>query len=271
MTRFTGFEDLKAGLGERLLLLGKEGGAERYIAQSGKLAAAAFGIALLLWQLFSRDFIAGVLVASLAAAAAFGWRLGWPKGEMRRRAKRVDRDLPFALMQLSVHLNIGVPFDAALAGVAEGDYGILSDELRRRLRAARLSGRPVRAALFGMASAVRSRQFTRAVSQLVSVYEQGAKSGQGEGVRRMAMEQLARQKAEAKEFSGKLAVFSLAFIVVSAIVPALFQAFVIVGGSFIEIPFTAAELLLIVALGFPLVDALMLFYIRSMTPEFLKG
>ena len=105
----------------------------------------------------------------------------------------------------------------------------------------------------------------------MSIYEQGTKKRPGETIRRMALEQLSRQKAKAKEFSGKIVVVSLAFIVISAIVPALFQAFLIVGSSFIEIPFDGTQVLLIVAALFPLLDLTLLLYITNLSPEFLKG
>ena len=82
---------------------------------------------------------------------------------------------------------------------------------------------------------------------------------------------LSRQKSESKEFSGKIVMFSLVFIVLSAIIPALFQAFITVGSSFMEIPFEGFQVLIIVGVLFPLLDTLLLFYIKSSTPEFLKG
>jgi len=256
---------------ECLMCLGRKESAEQYTTQSAKAAAVAFALAFLAWSLFSRAILEGVFVSAVFGGAVFIWRIGIPKSQMRLRARKIEKDLPFALMQLSVGLNIGVPFDAALMALADGDYGEFSALLKKSLCASKHSASSVPNALMAMALQAKSRQLMRTVSQLVSLYEQGTKKSPGESVRRMALEQLSRQKAQAKEFSGKLAVMSLAFIVISAIVPALFQAFMVVGGAFTEIPFTALQALGIVALGFPLLDAIMLLYIRSLTPEFLKG
>jgi len=269
--QFRILEKTKDEIGVCLRCLEKNGSAEQYIQTCAKAGVVAFFISILLFGLFSKDLHNAAAISAVIGFLCFVFALQMPKNEMRARAKKIEKDLPFALMQLSVGLNIGMPFDAALMEVARGEYGEFSHMLGKSMRAAKKSGGSVPGALIEMASKARSRQLTRSCAQLISVYEQGSSTNPGEGVRRMALEQLSRQKSDAKEFSGKVAVFSLAFIVVSAIVPALFLAFVVVGGSFIEIPFTALEVLAIVALGFPLLDIAMLLYIRSLTPEFLKG
>ena len=73
-----------------------------------------------------------------------------------------------------------------------------------------------------------------------------------------------------KEFSQKLVLFSLMFIVVSAVFPALFQSFVIVGSSFMQLDFLPVHVLLVIGVLFPLIDIAALFFIRSQTPHFLR-
>jgi hypothetical protein len=53
-------------------------------------------------------------------------------------------------------------------------------------------------------------------------------------------------------------------------VPALFQSFVIIGSMFLEMRFTALQVLLIVALGFPMIDLAILLFIKQKTPMFLR-
>jgi len=64
---------------------------------------------------------------------------------------------------------------------------------------------------------------------------------------------------------------SLLFIGISAIVPALFQSFSIVGSAILNLSFTATQLFLIIVVGFPLLDLAVLLYLRSRTPVFLRG
>jgi len=67
-----------------------------------------------------------------------------------------------------------------------------------------------------------------------------------------------------------MVVYSLMFIAVSAIIPALFQAFIIIGSSFMKLGIDSTQLLLINLAGFPLIDLGILLYIKSQTPAFLK-
>jgi len=105
---------------------------------------------------------------------------------------------------------------------------------------------------------------------LVSVYEQGSRNKNGEPIRQLAKELLLKQKAESKEFSGKLVVFSLLFIAVSAIIPAFFQAYVVIGSMFLKMKFTAAQILVIALVLFPAVDLAVLAVIKAKTPAFMR-
>ena len=60
------------------------------------------------------------------------------------------------------------------------------------------------------------------------------------------------------------------FIAVSAIVPALFQSFLIVGSTFMQIDFTPIQIIVMTTMVLPAIDIGVLLYIRSITPEFLK-
>ncbi|MDO8624929.1 MAG: type II secretion system F family protein, partial [Candidatus Diapherotrites archaeon] len=58
---------------------------------------------------------------------------------------------------------------------------------------------------------------------------------------------------------------------VSAIVPALFESFILVGSLFLDLDFSAIQVLAIMAVGFPLLDLGVLMYIRSQMPVFLRS
>ena len=120
------------------------------------------------------------------------------------------------------------------------------------------------------AERIDSLQVKRAVALFVSVYEQGKEAG-GAGVKMLARELLAKQRAESKEFSGRLVVYSLLFIAVSAVVPALFQSFAIVGSMVLNFSMTSVQIFLIIVVVFPAIDLIALYYIRAKTPVFLRG
>ena len=68
-----------------------------------------------------------------------------------------------------------------------------------------------------------------------------------------------------------MVVYSLLFVAVSAIVPALFQSFVIVGSMVLTLSLTAQQIFLIIVVGFPALDLAALYYIKAKTPLFLRG
>ncbi len=165
---------------------------------------------------------------------------------------------------------MGIKFEKCLENAVKEKYGAVSKELEKVLAETRGGGASMQEALFHMGERIDSLMVKRAVAQLVNVYEQGEEASAGQPVKAIAGEMLSRQKALAKEFSGKLVVFSLLFIAVSAIIPAIFQSFTIVGSMFLKLSFSAAQILLIVAVGFPLLDVGILLYIRGKTPVFLR-
>ncbi|MBU0662245.1 type II secretion system F family protein [Candidatus Micrarchaeota archaeon] len=233
-----------------------------------KYATLIFIFVIFVCTLFTDDFAFAILCGMVAFAGAIAFMLYMPKMLARKRAQVIERDLPFALMTMSVELNINVPFEKVLENVAKENYGVLSEEFARAVREVKERGASIQEALFAMGERVDSLMLKRSIAQLAGIYGHGYG---GDAVRKIAIEQLAKQRAVSKEFSGKLVVFSLMFIAVSAIVPALFLAFVVVGSTFMEMDFTALQVLLIAAIGFPLVDLGMLFWIRNSTPVFLRG
>lgn len=230
--------------------------------------------AVLFWFVFalvSEDLAGGAMISGLVCAGVLGVWACLPKMRRRAAAEEIEKDLGFALMQMAVELSMNAPFEKCMVRVAEGNYGRLSQEFRRAMEEIRGAGAAVQEALFNFASRIDSLAVKRAVAQMIAAYEQGSRKDAGEPLKRIAREHFARQRAVAKEFSGKLVVFSLMFIAVSAIAPALFLAFMAVGSTFMELDFSAEQVLLIAALGFPAIDLAALFYIRSKTPRFLRG
>ena len=62
----------------------------------------------------------------------------------------------------------------------------------------------------------------------------------------------------------------LVFIAVSAIGPAMFASFIIIGSYFMQIQFSAIQIFLILVIVFPSIDLLVLITINSKTPLFLR-
>jgi len=222
--------------------------------------------------------VSGILLESLALGVAIALLcfflflallLYYPKARSRNYAAMIEAGIPFSLMDIAVELNLGVPFHRAIEHAMQGK-GCCAREFEIVAMEVKEQGASMQDALRHFSERIDSRLVKRSVMQLAAAFEQGGKRS-GEPVKRIAMEILTRQRIESKLFSGKLVVFSLLFIAVSAIVPALFQSFSLVGSAILHMSFTATQLFLIIAVGFPLLDIAVLLYIRAKTPFFLRG
>lgn len=226
----------------------------------GWLAAALATEQVVLGLAFGGVCFAGAMVLPRAIAGL----------EKSKKQRRLERELPFALLSMSTELSIGVQFERALEHCSR-ESGSLAFELRKALAEVRMKGSSIQEALFALSERSNSVAFKRSIAHLVGVYEQGGnKKTVAESLRRIALEQLNSQRIEAKAFSQKLVVFSLMFIAVSAIIPALFQAFVVVGSAFLEVSLTPMQAFLIPTVLFPSIDLGILAYVKAKTPVFLE-
>lgn len=267
---FKFFEKFLKALGRQLILAKIKKPPDLFVLDSVKTALFSGIVAWLAIGLYSGKIFQSLLFSIALAVAVFAVQLRLPKMRSKRIAALAERDLPFALLSMSTELNMGISFEKSLKNIARGGYGIVSMEFQNALDEILEFGVPVHEALIHSSESVDSISFKRAVSQIVNAYHRGGKNC-GDSVKRIALEILSRQKSESKEFSGKLAVFSLLFIAVSAIVPAIFLALIAVGSFFLKIKFSPLQIMLIVAVGFPLLDLAVFFYIKSKTPVFLEA
>lgn len=230
--------------------------------------------AMLVWFGFAGVFdelLYGAISSIGFGAAVFALWRSYPEIKLKRKAEEIEAELPFALMAFAVEVNMNQPFEKCVESIAKGNYGLLSREFDKIAKKVKEAGCPVQEALFEFAESTKSMQVKRAVAQMVAAYEQGARKEAGRPLKRIAIEQFAKQRAVAKEFSGKMVVFSLMFIALSAIVPALFLAYMVVGSTFMDLDFEAWHVIVIGGFIFPAVDLAMLYLIRSKTPIFLRS
>lgn len=226
-----------------------------------------------LWFVFSLFFgeiIYSLIYAVIFSILAFFGKKVLKNYKKKNMAKLFEKDFAFALMSLSTQLSIGISFENALQNIALSDYGIVSKEFAIILKDVGEKNASIHSALLSLSERIDSSIARRGLSQLVSAYDKGRKEASSD-IKTIALELLNEQKNEAKAFSSKIVVLSLMFIAVSAIIPAMFQAFVIVGSMFLELDITPIQLLLIITIGFPLIDLAMLSYIKLKTPAFLGG
>ncbi len=242
---------------------------DKQLKKNAKTAAFFSIFAWLVLGIWLED-IALSLAASLLCGAGFVALAQYlPKRKRRQHALLVESQLPFTLLDMAIELNLGLKFEKILEH-ASSNKNEISKEFAKILKEIREQGSSIQEAMFHFSERIDSLEVKRAIALFVSVYEQGSGKS-GNSLKMLARELLAKQRAQSKEFAGKLVVYSLLFVAVSAVIPALFQSFAIVGSMVLHLSLTATQIFLIIVVGFPLADIVALYFIRAKTPIFLRG
>jgi pilus assembly protein TadC len=187
----------------------------------------------------------------LAFALSFFLLLRYPDGRAKRRAKEIEDELILELRAVGAMLNVGLPFELCLK----------QTKIFKKVLNDIENGASFQEALENFSDCFNSNFVKKAALHLIHIYEHG---GDGEILKKIADEQAAINRAKIKEYNGKLAVFSLVFIGCSAIVPALFQAYIVLGSAFINIP--PAFGLIFPIFVFPAINIAIFVFIRSRRP-----
>jgi flagellar protein FlaJ len=226
-------------------------------------------VLLFCWLLIGatvKNIILALGLGIMAGITALIILLQLPLIQKKSYSRKVEAELPLFLIQLSTEISLGKSFQKAIKDSC-GENGFASKEFNQVVRDME-KGMSFQEALQKMNNRLNSLNIRRANSNLSNLQLQGTRDVSG--LKKLAQELLLKQRIESKEFSGKMVVYSLVFIAVSAIVPAMFNSFMLIGSYFMSISFTAQQVFLISVLVFPLIDAAILLMIDKKTPLFLK-
>lgn len=190
-----------------------------------------------------------------------------PKIYAKRKSFEFDSILPFCLFSLGIDLNLGLSFEASIKNVSTKSFGECSHQFSIVYSDIMNKGYSVPEAIYKMSSRINTDISQRVSTQLISCYNSGSKKNQGEVIKRIAKEILAKQRICLKEFSGKLAMYSLIFIIISAVIPALLQIFFVMGSGFLKLNVIPIHVFFYIAIIFPTIDIFILFFIKSKTPS----
>ncbi len=190
-----------------------------------------------------------------------------PLVKRKKYGKLVEAQLPFFVMQLATEIRIGKDFRRALEDSSR-EKNVVSEEYARVVEDLK-KGAGLGKALNAMNARVDSELVKRVNANLANLQLHGKKDVTG--LKKIAQELLSRQRIESKEFSSKMVMYALVFVAVSAIVPAMFMSFVLVGSYFMKLSFSAEQVFLMSVGLFPLIDVTILGFINSKTPAFLKN
>jgi flagellar protein FlaJ len=146
---------------------------------SALIYGVLFSIMSYVILLFSQSF-APELVARIPIAAGFGFffiffmlHLIYPSIIIKKVAIREDKDLLFALREIMLGVNSGVPLFDSLKNVSIGNYGYVSDDFTMVVKLIE-SGESEKEALKTLVLRTESEYLRRAIWQMVNALESGA-------------------------------------------------------------------------------------------------
>ena len=221
-------------------------------------------ISMFFIELVLKNFANSLAISLLVFVIIFVLLVRWPIEKKKRIVKRVEAELPFALSNIITDMKVGKDFLRALKNVKKGEVGKEIGFVVKDIE----NGFPVKNAFELMNERMQSNVIRRVTSNLYNIYLHGNNFF---GLKKLTDDLLLKQRIESKEFGGKMVVYSLVFIAVSAIIPAMFSCFILIGSYFMKIQFSALEIFVIIIIVFPIIDLMVLMMINSKTPLSLRS
>ncbi len=215
-----------ANLGRDMRKLDVDYAPEEYAVVSA-LNAIAWSVLLALLVIFILYFQGGAVGIGARAALApslatffilLVFFMYYPRVIVRKNVEMVDRDLVYALKELLVQINSGVPLFDALQSVSRSGHGKVSKEFGLVVKDIN-SGEPEERALERMAARTDSEFLKRTLWQMITVLKSGASlQGALQGIVENLQE---HQNNQIKKYTQEMNLWILLFIIVAVVIPSL--------------------------------------------------
>ncbi len=239
------------------------------------LTFAVLGSALLSKFVTRTHLVAGVAIPeSVILAITIGLVISflifiqmsmYPKIKTKKKIRAIELNILYALRTMLVQIKSGVNLFDSLSMIADGDFGQLSKEFKKAVDEIN-TGMSEEAALQKIATENPSPYLRKAIWQIINGLKAGADVADvlNESVSSMTRQ----QEIEIQKYGGSLRVFSLIYLMIGVIIPALGATFLIVLGSFPKIEI--GEMAFWALLGFVGVAQFMLLgMIKSKRPNLM--
>ena len=188
--------------------------------------------ALLLSRFTEMYLLIAFTISSVLGLMIFMQISMYPKMVVKKKIRDLERNLIFALRTMLIQIKSGVSLFDSMSTIANGDYGALSAEFREAVDEIN-TGTIEEHALQKLATNNPSLYFRKAIWQIVNGMKAGTEVSTVlvESVATMSRE----QKIAINTYGNQLKVFSLIYMMIGVIVPALGLTFLIVLGSFPQV------------------------------------
>ncbi len=244
--------------------------ATAYIRLALLLSAALFGFSWLAISLLIENILLAFGIGIFAFSFVIIGAYLYPIFKKEEIAGKVEKELPNALIAMSIDLNLNTQYEKALKNIADGNFGLFSEKVNDVLKEVKNTNSSTQEALTRMGNSVDSIALRRAINQMVNSYKNASKRDGGYALRQLALDQMQIQRTMLKEFAGKVAVYSLLFIGGSVILPGLFLPIASLASLIMPLDLTPNNALLITTVAFPLMNFIIFRVVISKMPLFMR-
>ncbi len=184
--------------------------------------------------------------------------LFWGRFEESMIKMEISRELTKAAREFQVSLESGMSFLEAIQRLANKET-ILGREFKKILEKIN-RGTPIPLALQESSETLGriSKDYSKFINTLVIIYRSG---GGGNMLERLAENLESQRLTRMREYSSKSIMYSLLLIAVSAVLPALFLTYLIVGSLFLKVPVNPVDAFLFPTMVIPIMDITLLMFI----------
>jgi flagellar protein FlaJ len=197
----------------------------------------------------------------------FALHIVYPSIIVKKIAAKENKDLLYALREIIIDIDGGVPLFDSMKNIAGAGYGYISADFEWVVRQIE-SGTPEREALKQLALKTESEFLKRAAWQMVNALESGAKMSDAlEGIAVAVESYLLR---DIKDYSTSLNFLLLLYMLVGVVAPSLGVTFMILLSAFSGLGVTIESVMLLIVCT-SLVQMIMIGYLASTRPDLFGG
>jgi len=189
-----------------------------------------------------------VAVSEIIGFLTFAYIILYPRLIITRKAKDLEKNLLFALRHLLIQVKSGVPLFDGLVSVSNGNYGLVSEELKECTK--RIStGMEQTVALEELALKNPSLDFRRVLWQITSAIKTGADLGST--LESIVQNLSDEHKVSIRRYGSQLNPLAMMYMMLAVIIPSLGITFLIIFSSFSGLAVTETIFIVIaIALAF---------------------
>ncbi len=203
-----------------------------------------------------------VIIGFLVLVLMFFVFIKYPKILSGKRAELIEKNLVFALKDLSIQITSGVPTYNAFVNVAKSNYGLISKEFENIAKNVN-SSVPLSKALEESAIKSGSEYYKKTMWQLINTMRAGASL---KGALKTIINELSLdQKTKIKSYAQELNLWSLIYLLFAVAIPTIGLTLIIILSNFAGAGITTGTIISFIILTF-IVQFIIIGFIKSRRP-----